>query len=185
MVKPRDPSKKFTKAHYYQHPEEYKGRFAEYLDLVTWLVNGIYWEAKYPVVLAKKDLKAAMQAGKNKLIGVTDISADYEGSVDFTSIFTSIEEPFLLYNPMENTFKMKIDDNLDENDILFTSVDHLPAEMPREASNHFGSKLMPFVEAVVKSDFSKPFAEQSDLPPEIHGAVITAHGELTPDFAYI
>jgi len=44
---------------------------------------------------------------------------------------------------------------------------------------------MPFVEAVVKSDFSKPFAEQTDLPPEIQGACITAHGRLTPDYAYI
>jgi len=72
-----------------------------------------------------------------------------------------------------------------EHDILFTSVDHLPAEMPREASNHFGSKLMPFVEAVVRSDFSRPFAEQNDMPVEIRNAVITAHGELTPDYAYI
>jgi len=53
-------------------------------------------------------------------------------------------------------FKEKIAD-LAEHDILFTSVDHLPAEMPVEASRHFGSKLLPFVEAVVKSDFSLPF----------------------------
>ena len=72
-----------------------------------------------------------------------------------------------------------------ENDILFTSVDHLPAEMPREASNHFGSRLMPFVEAVVRSDISREFAEQSDLPVEIRNAVITAKGSLTPDYAYI
>ena len=68
---------------------------------------------------------------------------------------------------------------------MFTSVDHLPAEMPKEASNHFGSKLLPFVEQVVSSDFNKPFNEQDDLPDEIRGAVITAHGKLTPDYAYI
>lgn len=152
---------------------------------MTWLVNGIYWEAKYPRVLSKKDLKDAIEADKCKLMGVTDISADYEGSVEFTSIFTSIEEPFLLYNPIDETFKDKIDDKLVASDILYTSVDHLPAEMPKEASNHFGSKLIPFVEAVVRSDFGKPFAEQTDLPEEIRNAVITAHGELTPDYAYI
>ena len=89
---------------------------------------------------------------------MSDISADYEGSIDFTSRFTSIEEPFLLYNPQSGTFKEKIGE-MAENDILFHSVDHLPAEMPKEASNHFGSCLMPFVERVVKSDFSLPFAE--------------------------
>jgi hypothetical protein len=45
------------------------------------------------------------------------------------------------------------------NDILYTSVDHLPAEMPVEASKHFGSKLFPFVEAVLKSDSKKSFEE--------------------------
>lgn len=176
IARPKDKSKQFDKKHYYAHPEEYEGYFKEYLDLVTWLVNGIYWEAKYPRVLTKADLKASVEAGTNKMIGVTDISADYEGSVEFTSIFTSIEEPFLLYNAIDGEFKEKINDSLTESDILFTSVDHLPAEMPKEASNHFGSKLMPFVEAVVKSDFTKPFAEQTDLPEEIRNACITAHG---------
>mmetsp|Transcript_40997 Transcript_40997/g.53719 ORF Transcript_40997/g.53719 Transcript_40997/m.53719 type:complete len:119 (+) Transcript_40997:1096-1452(+) len=118
-------------------------------------------------------------------MGVTDISADYEGSVEFTSHFTSIEEPFMLYNAVTEEFRDKINDDMQEHDILFTSVDHLPAEMPKEASNHFGSKLMPFVEAVVRSDFSRPFAEQSDLPEPIRNAIITAHGELTPDYNYI
>ena len=78
---------------------------------------------------------------------------------DQAALFTSIEEPFMLFNPIDESFKWKINDDMESNDILYTSVDHLPAEMPKEASNHFGSKLMPFVEAVVKSDFTKPFAE--------------------------
>lgn len=48
---------------------------------------------------------------------------------------------------------------MEDNDILFHSVDHLPAEMPKEASNHFGACLMPFVERVVKSNFDLPFEE--------------------------
>jgi len=158
LTRHKDPSKQFNKAHYYKYPEEYDGRFAEYLDLVTWLVNGIYWEAKYPRVLSKFDLKASVKSGKCKLMGVTDISADFEGSVEFTSHFTNIEDPFLLYNPISEEFRFKINDDIQDGDILFTSVDHLPAEMPKEASNHFGSKLIPFVEAVVRSDFSRPFA---------------------------
>jgi len=84
-------------------------------------------------------------------MGVTDISADYEGSIEFTSQFTSIEEPFLLYNPIKQNFKEKIGD-MTTGDILFHSVDHLPAEMPKEASYHFGSKLLPFVLSIVNSD---------------------------------
>ena len=37
----------------------------------------------------------------------------------------------------------------------------------------------------MKSDFTKPWEEQNDLPPEIRGAVICAQGKLTPDYTYI
>lgn len=152
--------------------------------MVHFLVNDIYWEAKYPRLITKEGLKKRVEKGDCVFMGVTDISADEQGSVEFTSRFTSIEEPFLLYNPLTMTFKEKISE-MAEDDILFTSVDHLPAEMPVEASRHFGSKLLPFVEAVVKSDFKKPFAEQTDLPEEIYNAIICANGELTPNYKYI
>lgn len=73
-----------------------------------------------------------------------------------------------------------------ENDMLFTSVDHLPAEMPREASNHFGSKLLPFVTAVCNSEIGRDWSEQvADLPEEIMVAIICAEGSLTPNYQYI
>jgi len=73
-----------------------------------------------------------------------------------------------------------------ENDMLFTSVDHLPAEMPREASNHFGSKLLPFVAAVCNSEIGRDWSEQvADLPEEIMVAIICAEGSLTPNYQYI
>ena len=89
-------------------------------------------------MITKKGLKEAVEAGKSRFMGVCDISADAEGSIEFTSRFTSIEEPFLLYNPITQDFKEKIG-QMAAKDILFHSVDHLPAEMPREASNHFGN----------------------------------------------
>lgn len=147
-------------------------------------MNGVYWEQKYPRIISINELRDGVINGKSKLLGVCDISADYMGSVEFTSRFTSIEHPFLVYDPVTEEFFDKIDDAT-ENSILFHSVDHLPAEMPKEASNHFGQQLMPFVKAVVNSDASKPFEEQTDLPPEIYKAVICCHGELTPKYKYI
>lgn len=174
----------FDKKDYYARPEEFTGCFEEYLDCVHFMVNDIYWETKYPRLITKEGLKKAVESGKNKLMGVSDVSADEDGSVEFTSRFTSIEEPYLLYDPISMQFKEKIS-SLAEHDILFTSVDHLPAEMPVEASKHFGSKLLPFIEAVVRSDPSKPFAEQRDLPREIHNAAIVSNGEVCPNYKYI
>lgn len=183
LVKRKDGSA-FDKTHYYSNPTEYEACFAQYLKYISFLVECIYWEPKYPRVLSKAELKSAVQAGENKLMGVCDISADFEGSIEFTSRFTSIEEPFLVYNAISEEFKEKIAEAKDDSDILFHSVDHLPAEMPKEASNHFGSKMLPFVEAIVNCEINQPFADM-DLPGEIKNAIITVGGELSPNFKYV
>jgi alpha-aminoadipic semialdehyde synthase len=90
-------------------------------------------------------------SGKSKLLGVCDISADYEGSIQFTESFTTIEEPFGVYDPITATHYDKISLST-EHCILFNSIDHLPAEMPKEASMHFGDKLKPFLKDIVYSN---------------------------------
>jgi len=68
---------------------------------------------------------------------------------------------------------------------MMMGVDILPSELPREASMHFGTQLLPFVEALATDDGSLPFGDQT-LPLELQGACITdGHGGITPDFAYI
>lgn len=58
--------------------------------------------------------------------------------------------------------------------------------MPKEASNHFGKQLYPFIAQTVKSDFGGDLAKQkADLPPEIFNAIITCNKELTPNYFYI
>ena len=176
----------YDRLHYYANPNQYVSKFAEdYLEHIHFLINGVYWEAKYPRLISINELRDAVIAGKSKLMGVCDISADYMGSIEFTTRFTSIEDPFLLYDPITEEFHEKIDKATD-NTILFHSVDHLPAEMPKEASNHFGEQLISFVKAVADSDPSLPFdQQQKDLPQEIYNAVVCCHGELTPRYRYI
>lgn len=57
--------------------------------------------------------------------------------------------------------------------------------MPKEASNHFGERLLPFLKQIVMSDPSKKFEEIDDLPGEIKNAIICVHGQLTPPYKYI
>lgn len=107
MVRHKE-GKPYNKKEYREHPEMYEGTFHEFLDIVSWLVCGVYWEGKFPRVLTKEQVKKAIQADKCKMLGVCDISADYEGALEFTSRFTSIEEPFLLYDPIQEEFREKI-----------------------------------------------------------------------------
>lgn len=163
----------------------YTSKFHEQLKNVTFLMNGVYWEPQYPRVLTKEQLKTAKSKGDCKLMGVCDISADFEGSIEFTSRFTSIEEPFLIWDAVKQEFREKIQES-DPDCILFHSVDHLPAEMPKEASNHFGEQLYPFVAQVVNSNIHQSWDKQvQELPEEIHNAVICVNGELTSNFRYI
>jgi alpha-aminoadipic semialdehyde synthase len=93
--------KEFDKNDYYAHPNNYESKFYEYLPYIHFLINGIYWEAKYPRVLTINELREAIEEKRSKLLGVCDISADFEGSIEFTNRFTSIEEPFLVYDGLK------------------------------------------------------------------------------------
>lgn len=89
---------------------DYYGCFSEYLKSVSWMINGIKWEPKFPRVLACDDLKKAVLAGHSKLMGATDMSAPYEGAVEFSGRHTTIENPFILYDPVTTSYKEKITD---------------------------------------------------------------------------
>ena len=103
MVKHKE-DKEFSKADYYTHPNQYQSKFGEYLPYVHFIVNGIYWEAKYPRILSINELREHVLDKRSALLGVCDISADYMGSIEFTTQFTSIEQPFLLYDPVKEEF---------------------------------------------------------------------------------
>ncbi len=103
------------------------------------------------------------------------------------------------------------EDSLQGEGVLMMAVDILPAELPREASSHFGNLLvnlgtqftcctgtkvqilthlgdlhLNLVRPLLNSDATSPLKEQATLlPPALHSAIITCSGKLAPNFAYI
>lgn len=57
--------------------------------------------------------------------------------------------------------------------------------MPIESSMHFGEKLLPFLEDLVRSDTKTPFEELNDIPDVIKQAILCCNGKLTPNYKYI
>jgi hypothetical protein len=49
----------FDKAHYYKNPHLYESKFYEFLPMISFLINGIYWEPKFPRVLTSSELNQA------------------------------------------------------------------------------------------------------------------------------
>eukprot|EP00744_Colponema_vietnamica_P005120 GILI01007532.1.p1 GENE.GILI01007532.1~~GILI01007532.1.p1 ORF type:complete len:612 (-),score=169.44 GILI01007532.1:358-2103(-) len=183
MVAPRDPSQPFDKAQYYRDPNSYAPIFHEKVaPYMSVLVHCMYWDRRFPRLLSCDQIADLESSGRNRLLGVCDITCDFEGSVEFLKKFTSIEHPFYIYNPNSR----EISDDLEHPGILYMAVDHLPAELPKEASMHFGNNLMAFLPALANSDATLPFDQQlGDLPAELHRACLTSQGRLTPCYQYI
>mmetsp|Transcript_71797 Transcript_71797/g.126776 ORF Transcript_71797/g.126776 Transcript_71797/m.126776 type:complete len:1110 (-) Transcript_71797:14-3343(-) len=177
----------FDKLGYYAQPELYEPIFQDaVLPYSTVILNGMYWEARFPRLFTREDLHRHVVSGHDKLLGVCDITCDADGSVP-TSQFSSIEQPFYVLNALTD----KISLSLDEAGVLFHAVDHLPSELPREASEHFGDCLLPFLPvlaselAPTEPSSSDRMAGSENLPMPIRGAIITEGGALARDFRYI
>lgn len=173
--------RKFVLEDYYQHPGNYESRFASFLPYITVLINGIYWDARYPRFVTWDDLGRLANGGTElKLAGIADITCDVGGSIECNVKTTDSGSPAYLCDPIR---KSVVDGHRGDG-VLMLAVDNLPAELPVDSSEFFSSRLRDFVPALMGADFSRPL-EASGLPDELQGAVITYNGELTPNFKYL
>ena len=181
MVVPVDPSGTFELQDYYDHPEKYRSQFERYLPELTILVNGIYWEEKYPRLVTKAFLKNYFrQSGNRKLQLISDISCDINGAIECTEKATEPDEPAFVYDPLTDS----IADGIEGDGLVILAVDNLPTELARDASRSFSEALWKFIPGISRADDSGTF-EQYDPPPAIKRAVIVYKGELTPDYHYL
>jgi len=181
MVEPVSPGARFELQDYYQHPEKYHSRFSTYVPYLTVLVNGIYWESKYPRLVTKSYLRELFGGPtRPRLRVIGDISCDVEGAIECTVRCTEPGDPVYVYNPLTGE---AVDGYAGEG-VVVLAVDILPSQLPREASMDFSGVLRRFVPAIAQADYTVPF-ERLALPPEIKRAVISYRGELTPDYRYL
>ena len=181
MSKPRNANTAFDLQQYYREPDKYESRFEEYLPHLSVVVNCIYWDARYPRLITKVWVRRAWSgASKPRLRVIGDISCDIDGSVECTVQSTDPGDPIYTYLPGEG----KIRSGWEGHGPVVMAVDTLPSELPREASMSFGDMLMPFVPAIAKADFAKPF-DELDLPGPIKGAIIAHRGEFAPGYLYM
>jgi alpha-aminoadipic semialdehyde synthase len=181
MAEPAAPGASFQLQEYYQYPERYRARFEEFLPHLTVLVNGIYWESRYPRLVTKDYLRRSYAAGGSpKLRVIGDISCDLGGAIEATMKTTVPDSPVYLYDPSSD----RLTDGWEGHGPVILAVDFLPAELPVDASQSFGDVLTPFVPALARADYAVDF-EALDLPPELKRAVIVHRGKLTPEYRYI
>eukprot|EP00405_Crypthecodinium_cohnii_P014854 CAMPEP_0206444564 /NCGR_PEP_ID=MMETSP0324_2-20121206/14986_1 /ASSEMBLY_ACC=CAM_ASM_000836 /TAXON_ID=2866 /ORGANISM="Crypthecodinium cohnii, Strain Seligo" /LENGTH=1054 /DNA_ID=CAMNT_0053912609 /DNA_START=222 /DNA_END=3386 /DNA_ORIENTATION=+ len=182
MVRHKD-GRPFDKRDYYAQPDQYEPIFQDaVLPYSTVVINGMYWDARYPRLFTHEDIHRNVMQGHDRLLGVCDITCDADGSVP-TRQFTSIEHPFFVYNALSDATSCDLDDP----GILFHAVDHLPSELPREASEHFGNCLLEFLPALVAAQAPETpnSGDTASLPVPVRGAVVAEGGALTREYEYI
>ncbi|HOT95593.1 MAG TPA: bifunctional lysine ketoglutarate reductase /saccharopine dehydrogenase family protein [bacterium] len=181
MVRPIDPGKSFELNDYFERPEGYLSQFEAHLPHLSALVNGIYWDNRYPRLLTKHYLKTRWaQSEPLKLQVVGDISCDINGSIECTEKATAPDHPMYVYDPRSDSIR----DGVEGEGVVILAVDNLPAEVPRDASRAFSESLLPFMPAICMADYTQPL-EALKLPPEIKNAILCHQGALSPAFRYL
>ncbi len=180
MVEPGTPGALFSLTDYYQQPKNYVSRFQSYLPFLTALINGIYWDKRYPRLVSKKGLRELAQQGPLRLQIIGDISCDIHGSIECTETITTPENPFLSWQPLTGTWHT----GLSPDGVSILAVDHLPAELPRAASMGFSQALWPLLAGLGRVNFHAPLA-QCGLSEALQRATILHNGVLTPGFRYL
>lgn len=166
-------------AAYYKNPTGYGCVFAEkVLPHTSVLVNGIYWEERFPRLVTADQLRDCADAHKLRLLAVGDISCDVGGSLEFTVRDTPISEPVFWWDPSHRC-EVPPGEAVPPRAVPVMAVSHLPAEFPREASRFFGDALLPMVPEIAQAK------NYQELSAEVHRAVVCDGGALTPTFSYI
>ncbi|KAI8782365.1 alpha-aminoadipic semialdehyde synthase mitochondrial [Biomphalaria glabrata] len=186
---------KFDAEEFEKHPERYASSFShDIAPYASCIINGIYWAPGAPRLITIPDAKTLLQPTvapwlpsspgcptlPHRLLAICDISADPGGSIEFMRECTTIDRPFSLYDAEQNVDT----ESFAGDGVLICSIDNMPAQIPREATEYFGSLLLPYIDEMLKSNAKSPF-DQYDCCPVVRNAVITSNGELTPNFKYI
>lgn len=153
---------------FYKNPQEYTSDFERFTKVSDFYIAGHFHGNGAPDILTQKMLKAP----DCKIKVVADISCDVNGPVACTVKASTIADPFFGYLPSEN----KEVPYTHPGSILVMSVDNLPCELPKDASEGFGEMFMKYV---------IPAFFNGDRDGILQRAKMTENGQLTERFKYL
>ena len=60
--------------------------------------------------------------------------------------------------------------------MLVCSIDNMPTQLPREATDFFGNLLFPYVKDILQSDATRPLDEYKFMPAVYNVSIIHSEG---------
>lgn len=190
FLKKKELSDKFDINHFYDFPEVYHSVFKHYLPYVSCIINAVYWKSSYHRILRKSHITHSFCYQIPKLLAIADISCDLKGSIEILDTFTTFQEPFFVYEPMQDK-KVSNPDNATMEGIIYHANPKLACCLPLDASNYFSNLLKNYIPDVVNIKYdtsqrksssemrksSKELLEYNESK-EIHDAIVTEYGYI-------
>ncbi|MGB1205685.1 MAG: NAD(P)-dependent oxidoreductase [Chitinophagales bacterium] len=157
----------FNRKDFYQNPENYDCIFEPYTKETDFMINGIYWNPQAPIFFSKADMRAT----DFNIKVIADITCDINGSIPATTKATIIGDSTFGYDVQtEAEVAPYLSDTVD-----IMSIDNLPNELPRDASEMFGTALFNHI-------IPELLATDSAI---IEKASIAKNGDLTEKYEYL
>lgn len=165
----RKDGQAFDKHGYYNHPEDYKSIFQPYTLKSDVMINGIYWDNNAPAFFTEAEMKN--EAFNIQVIA--DVTCDIApvSSIPSTLKASTIADPIFGYDP----YTQQETPPYREPSVDMMTIDNLPNELPRDASNAFGSQFITHV-------LPELLIPESEF---IKRATIAENGQLSPYFTYL
>ena len=160
--------KAFDFQEFFTHPERFYGDFEKFTKVADIYIAGHYYGTGAPYIYTREHVQSA----ENKIKVVGDISCDINGPIITTIKASSIENPIYGYDPASG----KEIDYKNDKAIACMTVDNLPNEIARDASEGFGKN---FEKHIIPAFFN------GDKDGILQRAKMTENGQLTPRFKYL
>lgn len=153
---------------FFDNPQEYVSDFKRFTKVTDYYIAGHFYGNGAPNFYTKEDVKSP----DFNIKVVADISCDVNGPIATTIKASTIANPVFGYDKEtgeETDYKNK-------NAIAVMSVDNLPCELPKDASEGFGDM---FLQYVIPAFFN------NDQEGILKRARMTENGKLTERFSYL
>ncbi len=165
----RDDGADFEIRDYYRDPCGFHSVFAPFYRAADIMINGIYWDRRAPAFFSLEE----MRRPDWNIAVIADVTCDIApvSSIPATLRPTTIADPVFGFDPVAEQETLPYQDHV----IDMMTIDNLPNELPRDASQAFGEQ---FIEHILP-EFFKP---HSDI---LERATIARDGQLGPYFEYL
>lgn len=154
---------------FYKNPLDYVCAFQSFWTKSDVMINGIYWDNKAPAFFTLEDMKR----DDFNIQVIADVTCDIApvSSIPSTLKASTIADPVFGFDPKSSA----IVEPYDLKCIDMMTIDNLPNEMPRDASEAFGKMFNKYI-------LNELLDNESQV---IQRATIVQNGKLGPFFQYL